>query len=112
MRTVHEIDGLALVKFLRWLEEHAPAGKVSECSAAAQLEAYRRESPDFRSPSFPTISGTGPHGAIVHYRATPETDRPLRPGDLYLVDSGGQYLGGTTDVTRTVCRGSATAGHV
>ena len=105
MRTVHEIDGLALVKFLRWLEEHAPAGEVSECSAAARLEAYRRESPDFRSPSFPTISGTGPHGAIVHYRATPETDRPLRPGDLYLVDSGGQYLGGTTDVTRTVVVG-------
>lgn len=105
MRTVHEIDGLALVKFLRWLEEHASAGEVSECSAAAQLEAYRRESPDFRFPSFPTISGTGPHGAIVHYRATPETDRPLRPGDLYLVDSGGQYLGGTTDVTRTVVVG-------
>jgi Xaa-Pro aminopeptidase len=105
MRAVHEIDGRALVKFLRWLEEHAPTGEVSECSAAAQLEAYRRESPDFRSPSFPTISGTGPHGAIVHYRATPETDRPLRPGDLYLVDSGGQYLGGTTDVTRTVVVG-------
>ncbi len=105
MRAVHEIDGLAMVKFLRWLEEHAPHGEVSECSAAARLEAYRRESPDFRSPSFPTISGTGPHGAIVHYRASPETDLPLRPGDLYLVDSGGQYLGGTTDVTRTVVVG-------
>ena len=105
MRTVHAIDGLAVVRFLRWLEEHAPAGGVSECSAAERLEAYRRESPDFRSPSFPTISGTGPHGAIVHYRASPDTDRPLRPGDLYLVDSGGQYPGGTTDVTRTVAVG-------
>ena len=105
MRTVHAIDGLAMVRFLRWLEEHAPAGGVSECSAAERLEAYRRESPDFRSPSFPTISGTGPHGAIVHYRASPDTDRPLRPGDLYLVDSGGQYPGGTTDVTRTVAVG-------
>ena len=105
MRAVHAIDGLAMVRFLRWLEEHAPAGGVSECSAAERLEAYRRESPDFRSPSFPTISGTGPHGAIVHYRASPDTDRPLRPGDLYLVDSGGQYPGGTTDVTRTVAVG-------
>ncbi len=102
MREVHETDGLAIARFLCWLDLQAPGGGVSECRAAAQLETFRRESPDFRSPSFPTISGTGPNGAIVHYRATAATDRLLRPGDLYLVDSGGQYPGGTTDVTRTV----------
>ncbi|MXX21800.1 MAG: aminopeptidase P family protein [Rhodospirillales bacterium] len=105
MRDVHEIDGLAMAKFLCWLDANALAGNVTECSAVQQLEAFRRGCPDFRSPSFPTISGTGPHGAVVHYRATPETDRQLRPGDLYLVDSGGQYPGGTTDVTRTVAVG-------
>ncbi len=105
MRDAHETDGVALARFLCWLDSEAPAGRVTECRAAARLEAFRRENPDFRSPSFPTISGSGRNGAIVHYRATAETDRRLRPGDLYLVDSGGQYPGGTTDVTRTVAVG-------
>ncbi len=105
MRQVHELDGLALVKFLSWLDDNASGEAITELSASRKLEEFRRECPAFRSPSFPTISGTGAHGAIVHYRAEPDTDQPLRMGDLYLVDSGGQYPGGTTDVTRTVAIG-------
>jgi Xaa-Pro aminopeptidase len=82
---------------------------VTEVAAADRLDAFRAEQPHFREPSFPTISGAGANGAIVHYRATPATDRPLAPGMLYLVDSGGQYPDGTTDVTRTVAIGSPTA---
>ncbi len=78
-------------------------------AAADQLLAFRREVPGFRDQSFPTISGFGPNGAIVHYRATAATERKLGPGSLYLVDSGGQYRDGTTDITRTVCIGTPTA---
>lgn len=109
IRRAHVRDGAALTRFLAWLEDAAPGGGVSELSAAAHLDALRAEDDLFRGLSFPTISGSGPNGAIVHYRVTPESDRKLKRGELYLVDSGGQYLDGTTDVTRTVAIGKPTA---
>ncbi|MEQ8665524.1 MAG: aminopeptidase P family protein [Rhodospirillales bacterium] len=108
MRHAHIRDGAALVRFLAWLDQKAPSGNVTEIGAADYLETCRRDGEHFRGLSFPTISGSGPNGAIVHYRVTPETDRKLEPGDLYLVDSGAQYLDGTTDVTRTVAIGEPT----
>ncbi len=108
-RTAHRMDGAALCRFLAWLAREAPAGRLTEVAAAERLDAFRSAEPRFRQPSFPTISGAGPSGAIVHYRATPATDRAIRPGMLYLVDSGGQYPDGTTDVTRTVAIGAPTA---
>lgn len=104
-RAAHLRDGLALVRFLRWLQDSVGHQKVTELSAAAKLEALRAELELFQGLSFRTISAVGAHGAIVHYGATTESDRPLRPRGLYLVDSGGQYLDGTTDVTRTVLLG-------
>jgi Xaa-Pro aminopeptidase len=106
MRAAHRRDGAALVRFLAWLEREAPRGGVTEVSAARRLDAFRRMDPACRGPSFPTIAGAGPNGAIVHYRASGKTDRHLEPGGLFLVDSGGQYLDGTTDVTRTVAVGT------
>jgi Xaa-Pro aminopeptidase len=108
-RAVHRRDGAALCRFLAWLAREAPTGKLTEMSAAQRLDAFRAAEALFRDVSFPTISGAGPNGAIVHYRATLATDRRLEPGILYLVDSGGQYLDGTTDVTRTVALGAPTA---
>ena len=108
-RAAHRRDGAALARFLRWLDENAPRGGVDEIAAADRLEAERRKDADFRGPSFPTISGAGPNGAIVHYRVSAESNRPLAPGTFYLVDSGGQYPDGTTDVTRTVAVGAADA---
>ncbi|HEY9163956.1 MAG TPA: aminopeptidase family protein P, partial [Magnetovibrio sp.] len=105
IKRAHIRDGVALVRFLAWLEDAAPKGGVTELSAARHLDGLRSENELFRGLSFPTISGSGPNGAIVHYRVTEQSDRELRPGDLYLVDSGGQYLDGTTDVTRTVAIG-------
>lgn len=102
-------DGAALVRFLAWLDGQPHDGTVSEMSAAARLEAERARDPLFRGPSFFTISAHGPHSAIPHYRPLPESDRPLTAGTLYLVDSGGQYLDATTDVTRTVPLGEPTA---
>lgn len=102
----HLTDGRALSKFLQWVED-AAGEKLTELSASDRLEQFRREeSNQFIEPSFPTISGFGPNGAIVHYRVTEATDKPLQGHSLYLVDSGGQYYGGTTDVTRTVAVGS------
>jgi len=106
-RSCHELDAVALVRFLRWLELTAPRGKVTELSASERLGALRAEAETFRGPSFNTISAFGGHGAIVHYGATERSNRPLGSGGLYLVDSGGQYLSGTTDVTRTVLIGDA-----
>jgi Xaa-Pro aminopeptidase len=106
IRAAHRRDGAALVRFLAWLAEAAPRGDVTETSAAARLEDFRRRGERFRGLSFPTISAAGANGAIVHYRVTPATDRRLEPGTLYLVDSGAQYLDGTTDVTRTVAIGA------
>lgn len=95
-------DGVAMVKFLKWLEETVPQGGVSEISASAQLERLRAENELFRGLSFDTIAGYEEHGAIVHYEATPSTDSPLRSEGFLLLDSGAQYLDGTTDITRTV----------
>ncbi len=107
-RAAHIRDGQALSRFLAWLEKETPGGKVTEISAAKQLEEFRRETGALREVSFDTISGAGPNGAIVHYRVTTDTDRALGQGELYLVDSGAQYLDGTTDVTRTVAIGTPT----
>ena len=107
-RNAHRRDGAALTRFLAWLAREAPGGGVDELAAADRLERYRRDSNLLRDLSFDTISGAGPNGAIVHYRVTPETNRKLEPGTLYLVDSGGQYPDGTTDVTRTVAIGAPT----
>jgi Xaa-Pro aminopeptidase len=108
-RAAHRRDGAAVSKFLAWVAVEAPKGGVSERAAADRLERFRRESNLLRDLSFDTISGAGPNGAIVHYRVTESTDRRLAPGELYLVDSGGQYPDGTTDVTRTVAIGAPTA---
>jgi Xaa-Pro aminopeptidase len=105
-RAAHRRDGAALTRFLRWLDTTGSDGARTEIEAADQLEAFRRPGDHFRGLSFPTISGAGSNGAIVHYRVTPETDKVLEPGSLYLVDSGAQYLDGTTDVTRTVAIGA------
>ncbi|MDE3015621.1 MAG: aminopeptidase P family protein [Pseudomonadota bacterium] len=102
MRSAHIRDGVAVTKLLCWLDNRRPERPVSEMDVCAKLRAFRAAQPDFVEPSFPTISGSGPHGAIVHYRATPESDRVLRRGELMLLDSGGQYPDGTTDITRTV----------
>ncbi len=109
VKAAHKRDGKALVAFLAWLEREAPKGAVTELSAAAKLDELRAQNDHFRGLSFPTISGAGPNGAIVHYRVSERTNRPLRTGELYLVDSGAQYLDGTTDVTRTVLVGGASA---
>ncbi|MPY68727.1 MAG: M24 family metallopeptidase [Alphaproteobacteria bacterium] len=109
VRAAHRRDGAALCRFLAWLAEAAPRGGLTEMSAADRLEAFRAEGEHFRGLSFDTISGAGPNGAIVHYRVTVATDRAIEPGMLYLVDSGAQYLDGTTDVTRTVAIGQPTA---
>ncbi len=107
-RVAHLRDALALARFLHWLDCTAPGGGVDEMSAAAKLEDFRRTGEHFRDTSFDTISGAGPNGAIVHYRVTPWTNRTLGDGELYLVDSGAQYLDGTTDVTRTIAIGTPT----
>ncbi len=108
IRAAHRRDGVALARFLHWLSGHATAERVTERRAADRLEAFRRAGNAFRGLSFPTISGSGPNGAIVHYRVSEESDRPLSPFELYLVDSGAQYLDGTTDVTRTIALGPPT----
>ncbi len=108
-RAAHERDGVALTRFLYWLAQQAPAGEVDELGAAQQLHRLRAAGTGFRDISFDTISGSGPNGAIIHYRVTPETNRRLQLGELYLVDSGGQYVDGTTDVTRTVAIGEPSA---
>nr|WP_281396704.1 aminopeptidase P family protein [Roseospira visakhapatnamensis] len=108
-RAAHRRDGVAMVRFLCWLDAEGPAGRQTERSAAAHLRDLRAEGARYRGPSFETISGAGPHGAVVHYRVTAETDRRIEPDMLYLVDSGAQYQDGTTDVTRTVAVGAPTA---
>ena len=102
MRDAHLRDGVALTRFLAWLDDNAGDGEITEISAAEQLEMYRREGEAIQGLSFPTISGAGPNGAIVHYRVSNDSNRVLDQNSLYLVDSGAQYLDGTTDVTRTV----------
>ena len=104
-RTAHRRDGAAMADFLCWLAETAPEGGLTEIDVVRRLEATRARDPQLRDIAFDTICGAGEHGAIVHYRVTRDTDRPVRPGELLLVDSGGQYPDGTTDVTRTVAVG-------
>ena len=111
IRAAHLRDGLALTRFLCWLSGLDGSEDVTEFDAAAKLSSFRVGGEHYRGPSFDTISGAGSNGAIVHYRVTPETNRALECGTLYLVDSGGQYLDGTTDVTRTIAIGSPTAEH-
>ena len=102
-------DGAAVARFLAWFEREAPGGKLTEIEAVEALETFRRETGVLKDISFPTISGSGPNGAIVHYRVTRATNRKISPGELFLVDSGGQYEDGTTDITRTVIVGEPTA---
>jgi len=109
IKAAHQRDGVALCRFLAWLDAEAGSGTITELVAADHLEALRREGAYFRDLSFPSIVGSGPHGAIVHYRADADSDRRLGQGELFLVDSGAQYLDGTTDVTRTLAIGTPTA---
>ncbi|MBT5195289.1 MAG: aminopeptidase P family protein [Rhodospirillaceae bacterium] len=105
-RASHSRDGAALTRFLHWLSVFGPQGEIDELGAEAQLEEFREEGEHFRDLSFPTITGSGPNGAIVHYRVSADSNRKLGAGEFYLVDSGAQYLDGTTDVTRTVAIGA------
>tara|TARA_B100000900_G_scaffold339828_1_gene302436 strand:+ start:108 stop:1826 length:1719 start_codon:yes stop_codon:yes gene_type:complete len=102
IKKAHVSDGVALTKYLFWLKKNFYKKNVTEISAAQKLFRFRKRSKQFMFSSFPTISGSGPNGAIIHYKATKKTNRKLKQGDIYLVDSGGQYEFGTTDVTRTI----------
>ena len=101
-------DGAVIARFLHWIDEEAPKGDVDELIASDKLEGLRRENPELRDLSFDSISGAGPNGAIVHYKSSEKTNRKLETGTLYLIDSGGQYVDGTTDITRTVPIGEPT----
>ncbi len=104
-RAAHVRDGMAVARFLAWLDGVAPKGSLSEIGAVEALESFRRDSGLLKDISFPTIAGSGPNGAIVHYRVTRASDRTLGMNELFLVDSGAQYEDGTTDITRTVAIG-------
>ena len=101
-------DGAAVTRFLAWFDQNAPRGELSEIDAVAAVESFRRDSGLLKDISFPTIAGAGPDGAIVHYRVTRNSNRRIAPGELFLLDSGGQYEDGTTDITRTVAVGTPT----
>lgn len=107
-RNAHKRDGAALTRFLAWIDREAPQGTLTEIDAVEALESFRRETGALKDVSFPTIAGTGPNGAIVHYRVTRKSNRRIAPGDLLLIDSGAQYEDGTTDVTRTIAIGEPT----
>jgi len=107
-RAAHIRDGVAMCKFLCWFEENVASGNIDELSAAAKLLEFRQKQRHFHSLSFDTISGAGPNGAIVHYKASLETNRKITGNMLYLLDSGGQYRDGTTDITRTIAVGKST----
>jgi len=102
MKKSHLFDGVALTKFLFWLKKNFRKKKITEISAQKKLEGFRKMNKSYKFPSFSTISGAGPNSAIIHYKASVKSNRTLKKGDLYLVDSGGQYSFGTTDVTRTI----------
>jgi Xaa-Pro aminopeptidase len=106
-RNAHARDAVAVCRFLHWLD--GQAGRQTEMSVAAQLLAFRGEVADFRGESFPAISGSGPNGAIIHYRVTKATDRRIGTDEVYLIDSGAQFIDGTTDITRTIWTGPGTA---
>jgi Xaa-Pro aminopeptidase len=107
-RAAHLRDGAAVSRFLAWFEREAPHGRLTEIDAVEALESFRRDSGLLKDVSFSTIAGAGPNGAIVHYRVTRATNRSIAPGELFLIDSGGQYEDGTTDITRTVAVGKPT----
>jgi Xaa-Pro aminopeptidase len=109
IRQAHRRDGAAVSGFLGWLSRESRGGKLREIEASDRLQALRQQTGKLRDLSFDTISGAGPNGAIVHYRASEASQRALEPGSLYLVDSGGQYRDGTTDITRTVAIGTPSA---
>jgi Xaa-Pro aminopeptidase len=102
IKKAHMYDGAALTKYLFWIKNNFLKKKITEISAEKKLFSFRKKNKSFIFSSFPTISGTGPNGAIIHYKATKNSNRRLKKGDIYLVDSGGQYNYGTTDVTRTI----------
>jgi Xaa-Pro aminopeptidase len=108
-RAAHVRDGAAVTRFLAWFDREAPRGKLTEIDAVAALESFRRDTGLLKDISFPTIAAAGADGAIVHYRVTTKSNRVIAPGELFLIDSGGQYEDGTTDVTRTVAVGEPTA---
>jgi len=108
MEAAHLRDAAAMCRFLAWFDAEAPKGALTEIDAVRRLEEERRRAPELIEISFDTICGAGPHGAIVHYRVTEATNAAIRPGDLVLVDSGGQYVDGTTDITRTLATGPVT----
>jgi len=104
-RAAHLRDAGAMARFLHWFATEAPKGGLTEVSAAERLLAFRTALPLFRAESFPAISGAGENGAVIHYRASAESDRPIRPNECYLIDSGAQFTDGTTDITRTLWTG-------
>ena len=108
-RNAHRRDAVALARFLAWIDREAPSGSLTEIDTVEALETFRRDTGALKDVSFPTIAGTGPNGAIVHYRVTRKTNRRIASGDLLLIDSGAQYQDGTTDVTRTIAIGEPTA---
>jgi Xaa-Pro aminopeptidase len=107
-RAAHRRDAIALARFLAFIDREAPSGHLTEIDAVEALETFRRDTGALKDVSFPTISGTGPNGAIVHYRVTRKSNRRIAAGDLLLIDSGAQYEDGTTDVTRTIAIGTPT----
>ena len=107
-KAAHRRDAIALARFLAWVDREAPSGSLTEIDAVEALETFRRDTGALKDVSFPTISGTGPNGAIVHYRVTRRSNRRIARGDLLLIDSGAQYEDGTTDVTRTIAIGEPT----
>jgi Xaa-Pro aminopeptidase len=108
-RQAHRRDAVALARFLAWIDREAPTGALTEIDAVEALETFRRDTGALKDVSFPTIAGTGPNGAIVHYRVTRKSNRRISPGHLLLIDSGAQYEDGTTDVTRTIAIGEPSA---
>jgi Xaa-Pro aminopeptidase len=108
-RHAHRRDAVALARFLAWIDREAPKGTLTEIDTVEALETFRRETGALKDVSFPTIAGTGPNGAIVHYRVTRKSNRRIALGDLLLIDSGAQYEDGTTDVTRTMAIGKPSA---
>ena len=111
MRDAHRRDGIAMAKFLAWVDENVGSGDLTEIDVVEQLEAFRREDDTLVDISFDTICGAGPNGAIMHYRVTESSNRRITPGEILLVDSGAQYLSGTTDITRTMATGPVGAEH-
>jgi Xaa-Pro aminopeptidase len=107
-RAAQERDGAAVTRFLAWFDREAPSGRLTEIDAVEALESFRRDTGRLKDVSFPTISGAGSDGAIVHYRVTRKSNRRIAPGELFLIDSGGQYEDGTTDITRTIAVGAPT----